>query len=433
MTVTTLFDHFDNPTEDTEHYHAMNYCGVWRRLLKGSEDKNFKTLPYEDRLITDTRTFRKNYHSTRNSVSRVMEQKSSAASRLKRHASAATVPQTDLTRKLLAGPTITTGFDWADDMEEAVQMRENNIDGWEDRFARGMEVDSTKEGTTLEPVPDQKKSWGSRWSMIKSNEVIEEDDEHETTDLVQISAGNDFDTNSSTPDDASYHNFDRKDDNDSAGIEEQNVYDQHKDEDEEETESDEDDTSDEDTTEVLNSEEACSSSTTIETHNCGTFKGIDCSGVPLDADGQLTLHYDGASARSPFNPAQPAEQGSITELAGKRHRVPSLSRSVTDTPQANNRLNAPKFVQALLEAARSELESTPEFKRRFRYPLAEKRWVRLAQINHTDKRENAQEKAQTARRIKGMTPNRVMPGTPLSQVMLMEDWMAEDQAGSGAA
>ncbi|KAG7138683.1 hypothetical protein HYQ45_004177 [Verticillium longisporum] len=396
-----IFDLFDTPEEASDHHNAMNYYSVWRQLLKGHEENNLKTLPYEDRVFTDTRAYRVNRHNVRAGIERLVEHRSAAVARQKRQAAAAAKVRDDILKKLSTQPVGTTGFDWADDMEEAVTMRENHVKGWEDRFACNMEVDEPDKSEYLF-VPDASPlGWAAAehgWpdeaifaayhtSSDSRNTAGEEIREKHHTELGDIVYENTFE---------SHHKKDSEDD----------------DEDEEEEV-----TSDEDLNMggTPSTSEPSSTETTIEIRDLVSPVKKECVDLPLDVDGQISLHYDGASARSPFDPHQAAEQGSLKEQAEIRA------------------MNPPKFVQAVLEMARSELEDTDEFKRRFRLPLSDKRWVRRAMKNHAEEVERAEHLVSTAYCVNGMTRGRETKETPLNQVILMEEWMADDEVGSRTA
>ncbi|KAM0282119.1 hypothetical protein ACHAQH_003159 [Verticillium albo-atrum] len=414
MNAIAIFDHFDTNDEAAEHHDSMNHLNVWRRLLQGHDDKNLKALPYEDRAITDTWAYRVNRDNVRIGIERLVEHKSAAVARQKRQAAAAARLRDEILKKANAEPVCTTGFDWADDMEEAVEMRENNVEGWEDRFAHGMEIDEMEEIGPAELVSDDGcVNWSTGWAtdITKSPGGPGNDDLNDIDRPIEADATT-YNPNSKSIDEAKIE-ICGKSDSDWEEIEDEVTFENRKENNDEEDE----ETSDEDITMETSptASGSCSTETTIELQNLESLESIDFIDLPLDADGQITLHYDGASARSPFNPHQAAEQGSFKN------------------PSRVKKMKASRFNQAFLEAARSELEDTDEFKRRFRLPLSQKRWLHRAKKNHADELERAEHLVITARCVNGMNRGDVKKETPLNQVILIEDWMAEDEAGSSAA
>ncbi|RNJ57041.1 hypothetical protein D7B24_006433 [Verticillium nonalfalfae] len=417
VTDMAIFDLFDTPEEATDHHNAMNYYSVWRQLLKGHEQNDLKTLPYEDRVFTDTRAYRVNRNNVRAGIERLVEHRSAAVARQKRQAAAAARIRDGILEKLSTQPVGTTGFDWADDMEEAVTMRENDVEGWEDRFACNMDVGEPVEFENLF-VPDASPSGWVTTEDGWPDEVDEDANkmhEIEMTNEVIFAA---YHTGSDSSNTAA-EEIREKHDPALGDIEYENTFESHHSKDSEDDDEDEEEevTSDED----LNMErtpstgEPSSTETTIEIQDLVSPVQKGCVDLPLDANGQLSLHYDGASARCPSDPHQAAEQGSLKEQADMRA------------------MNPPKFVQAVLEMARSELEDTDEFKKRFRLPLCDKRWVRRAVKNHAEEVERAEHLVSTAYCVNGMIRGREMKETPLNQVILMEEWMADDEVGSRTA
>ncbi|EEY22947.1 predicted protein [Verticillium alfalfae VaMs.102] len=364
VTDIAIFDLFNTPEEATNHHNAMNYYSVWRQLLKGHEENDLKTLPYEDRVFTDTRAYRVNRNN-----------------------------------------------------KEAVTMRENDVEGWEDRFACNMEVGEPVEFENLF-VPDASPSgWVTTedgWQM-ELDEDANKIHEIEKTNEVIFAA---YHTGSDSSNTAA-EEIREKHDPELGDIEYENTFESHHSKDSEDDGEDEEEevTSDED----LNMErtpstgEPSSTETTIEIQDLVSSVKKGCVELPLDANGQISLHYDGASARCPSDPHQAAEQGSLKEQADMRA------------------MNPPKFVQAVLEMARSELEDTDEFKKHFHLPLCDKRWVRRAVKNHAEEVERAEHLVSTAYCVNGMIRGRDMKETPLNQVILMEEWMADDEVGSRTA
>ncbi|EGY16043.1 hypothetical protein VD0002_g5100 [Verticillium dahliae] len=412
-----IFDLFDTPEEASDHHNAMNYYSVWRQLLKGHEENNLKTLPYEDRVFTDTRAYRVNRHNVRAGIERLVEHRSAAVARQKRQAAAAAKIRDDILKKLSTQPVGTTGFDWADDMEEAVTMRENHVEGWEDRFACNMEVDEPEKSEYLF-VPDASPSGWAAAEDGWPDEVDEGANKIHETEKTNEAIFAAYHTSSDSRNIA-VEEIREKHDTELGDIEYENTFESHHNKDSEDDDENEEEevTSDEDLNmgETPSTSEPSSTETTIEIRDLVSPVKKECVDLPLDADGQISLHYDGASARSPFDPHQAAEQGSLKEQAEIRA------------------MNPPKFVQAVLEMARSELEDTDEFKRRFRLPLSDKRWVRRAMKNHAEEVERAEHLVSTAYCVNGMTRGREAKETPLNQVILMEEWMADDEVGSRTA
>ncbi|KAM0496037.1 hypothetical protein ACHAP9_006969 [Verticillium nonalfalfae] len=355
VTDMAIFDLFDTPEEATDHHNAMNYYSVWRQLLKGHEQNDLKTLPYEDRVFTDTRAYRVNRNNVRAGIERLVEHRSAAVARQKRQAAAAARIRDGILEKLSTQPVGTTGFDWADDMEEAVTMRENDVEGWEDRFACNMDVGEPVEFENLF-VPDASPSGWVTTEDGWPDEVDEDANkmhEIEMTNEVIFAA---YHTGSDSSNTAA-EEIREKHDPALGDIEYENTFESHHSKDSEDDDEDEEEevTSDED----LNME-----------------------------------------------------------------RTPSTDMRA---------MNPPKFVQAVLEMARSELEDTDEFKKRFRLPLCDKRWVRRAVKNHAEEVERAEHLVSTAYCVNGMIRGREMKETPLNQVILMEEWMADDEVGSRTA